>query len=64
MEYSKDQFNCPVEATLFLIGGKYKPLILWYLIEKPLHYIILNASSISIPIPSVKEYSTRSGYPS
>ena len=25
MEYSKDQFNCPVEATLFLIGGKYKP---------------------------------------
>ncbi len=25
MKYSKDQFNCPVEATLFLIGGKYKP---------------------------------------
>ena len=41
MEYSKDQFNCPVEATLFLIGGKYKPLILWYLIEKPLHYMEL-----------------------
>ncbi len=41
MKYSKDQFNCPVEATLFLIGGKYKPLILWYLIEKPLHYIEL-----------------------
>ena len=41
MEYSKDQFNCPVEATLFLIGGEYKPLILWYLIEKPLHYMEL-----------------------
>ena len=39
MTYKKDQFNCPVEATLFLIGGKYKPLILWHLIEKPLHYI-------------------------
>ena len=23
----KNQFNCPVEATLSLIGGKYKPLI-------------------------------------
>ncbi len=41
MEYRKDQFNCPVEATLFLIGGKYKPLILWHLIQKPLHYMEL-----------------------
>ena len=23
MNYQKDQFSCPVEATLFLIGGKY-----------------------------------------
>ena len=41
MKYSKDQFDCPVEATLWLIGGKYKPLILWHLIEKPLHYMEL-----------------------
>ena len=41
MNYQKDQFSCPVEATLFLIGGKYKPLILWHLIEKPLHYMEL-----------------------
>ncbi|MCM1126646.1 MAG: helix-turn-helix transcriptional regulator [Lachnospiraceae bacterium] len=41
MDYSKYQFNCPVEATLLLIGGKYKPLILWHLIEKPLHYMEL-----------------------
>ena len=30
--------NCPVEATLELIGGKYKALILWYLAEKKLRY--------------------------
>ena len=35
------QFNCPVEATLSLIGGKYKPLILWHLVEGPLHYMEL-----------------------
>lgn len=34
-------FNCPVEATLSLIGGKYKPLILWHLREGPLHYMEL-----------------------
>ena len=35
------QFNCPVEATLSLIGGKYKPLILWHLVARPLHYMEL-----------------------
>lgn len=34
-------FNCPVEATLSLIGGKYKPLILWHLANGPLHYMEL-----------------------
>ena len=28
--------NCPVAATLELIGGKYKALILWHLAEKKL----------------------------
>lgn len=31
-------FNCPVEATLDLIGGKYKSLILWHLIETTLRF--------------------------
>lgn len=31
-------FNCPVEATISLIGGKYKAVILWHLIDKPLRY--------------------------
>ena len=33
---SKD--NCPVEATLELIGGKYKALILWHLSENTLRF--------------------------
>ena len=30
--------RCPVEATLGLIGGKYKALILWHLSEKTLRF--------------------------
>ena len=26
-------YNCPVEAVISLIGGKYKPIILWYLLR-------------------------------
>ena len=33
---SKD--NCPVEATLDLIGGKYKALILWHLSSDTLRF--------------------------
>ena len=29
---------CPVEATLELIGGKYKALILWHLAERTLRF--------------------------
>ena len=31
-------YNCPVEATIDLIGGKYKALILWHLINKTLRF--------------------------
>ena len=34
----KNMQNCPVEATLELIGGKYKALILWYLSAEKLRY--------------------------
>ncbi len=35
MEVTND---CPVEATLDLIGGKYKALILWHLTEETLRF--------------------------
>lgn len=41
MKFEKTQFSCPVDATMSLIGGKYKPVILWHLIEHPLHYMEL-----------------------
>lgn len=34
----QNEVNCPVEATLDLIGGKYKALILWHLSEATLRY--------------------------
>lgn len=38
--------RCPVEATLDLIGGKYKALILWHLSDETLRY-----SQLSKAIP-------------
>lgn len=34
----KKPFNCPVEATIALIGGKYKAVILWHLVGNTLRY--------------------------
>src|SRR5471030_2972265 len=31
-------FNCPVEATISLIGGKYKAIILFHLISETLRF--------------------------
>ncbi len=35
---SKKEYNCPIEATLDIIGGKYKALILWYLVNRTVRY--------------------------
>jgi DNA-binding HxlR family transcriptional regulator len=37
------EMNCPVSATLKLIGGKYKSLILWHLMSGTLRYGELRA---------------------
>jgi DNA-binding HxlR family transcriptional regulator len=35
---NNSEYNCPVDATLGLIGGKYKSLILWHLIDTTLRF--------------------------
>jgi len=38
MKCDCDGYNCPVDATLDLIGGKYKSLILWHLTNNTLRF--------------------------
>ncbi|MDR0739361.1 MAG: helix-turn-helix transcriptional regulator [Mycoplasmataceae bacterium] len=38
MIHKQHDKNCPVTATINLIGGKYKPIILWYLTKGPTRY--------------------------
>lgn len=38
MKYCPSTYRCPVEATLDLIGGKYKSLILWHLVDTTLRF--------------------------
>ena len=41
--------TCPVEATLDLIGGKYKALILWHLSENTLRFSELSKRVTATP---------------
>ena len=36
--YHDEEYNCPVSATLDLIGGRYKTLILWHLTDATLRF--------------------------
>lgn len=38
MKCDDTEYNCPVGATLTIIGGKYKSLILWHLIHRTLRF--------------------------
>lgn len=38
MEKCPESFSCPVEATVRLIGGKYKAVILWHLRDQTLRF--------------------------
>lgn len=41
MKEKNKNYNCPVSATLDLIGGKYKTLILWHLLSGTLRFSVL-----------------------
>jgi DNA-binding HxlR family transcriptional regulator len=45
------EFTCPVEITIQLIGGKYKAIILWHLMNSTLRYSELHRR---IPKPRTK----------
>lgn len=34
----KREYQCPVEAAIDIIGGKWKPVILWHIRDKPLRF--------------------------
>ena len=38
MDCFQNEYNCPVGATIDLIGGKYKSLILWHLVDVTLRF--------------------------
>ena len=38
MKSCPNNYNCPIEATIDLIGGKYKAVILWHLVDTTLRY--------------------------
>jgi Predicted transcriptional regulators len=38
MDCNCNEYNCPVATTLELVGGKYKSLILWHLIDSTLRF--------------------------
>lgn len=39
----KREYGCPVEAAIDIIGGKWKPVILWHIRDRPLRFTEIRA---------------------
>lgn len=50
MEQSSAVPKCPIQLSLSVFGGKWKPLILWFLKDEPLRY-----SEIHRKIPGISQ---------
>jgi len=44
----KREYACPVEAAIDIIGGKWKPVILWHIKDKPMRFNEIRSSLPSI----------------
>lgn len=44
IKFNHIEYNCAMELTIEIIGGKWKPLIIWYLGEKTMRFCELKRS--------------------
>ena len=51
MSEEKIEYNCPLEYTQKLIGGKWKPIILWYLASRG----VLRYGELKRSIPTISD---------
>ena len=51
IKYKGTEYNCSMELTLDIIGGKWKPIIIWHLGEKTMRF---NAIKRKLPKVSQK----------
>jgi len=45
---SKREYGCPVEAAIDIIGGKWKPVILWHIKDKPMRFTEIRSNLPSV----------------
>jgi hypothetical protein len=65
IKYKGIEYNCSMELTLDMIGGKWKPIIIWYLGQKTMRFRHMkknNKSKILVYFVSGKEVGSADSY--